>query len=325
MQKVINKINEYSQEEFDKYHLVKEAVVQTMKEVSLTDNDVFRKLFSSKDIRSKQNVIYLTKLILEKEVVDVIVNNCEPDKDQKLDKGIRMDVTVSCIDNYGNPYNVNLEIQKYGSIDSISLRAQLYESRLVTNQVQVGNHKYEFNEVYQVMILDRVMFIKDDMFVHRFRHREDTTNDLLPENRMNIVIVELEKLKNLEMNTYESWDEMQQIGYVLKYAHVENKHDIIKVLEKKNEVLKNMINMKNEFILENIRSMSMLKNFVEECDKEKRVKWAEEYGRNEGREEGIKEGRNDIISKMLSRGMKIEDVALCTGYSVDEINKIVGL
>ena len=71
--------------------------------------------------------------------------------------------------------------------------------------------------------------------------------------------------------------------------------------------------------------MRMLKNFVEECDKEKRVKWAEEYGRNEGREEGIKEGRNDIISKMLSRGMKIEDVALCTGYSINEINKIVGL
>ncbi len=122
---------------------------------------------------------------------------------------------------------------------------------------------------------------------------------------------------------------MQRIGYVLKYAHVENKHDIIKVLEMKNEVLKNMINIKNEFILENIRSMSMLKNFVEECDKEKRVKWAEEYGRNEGREEGIKEGikegRTDIISKMLSNGMKIEDVALCTGYSVDEINKIVGL
>ena len=114
---------------------------------------------------------------------------------------------------------------------------------------------------------------------------------------------------------------MQRIGYVLKYAHVENKHDIIKVLEKKNEVLKNMINMKNEFILENIGSMSMLKNFVEECDKEKRVKWAEEYGRNEGREEG----KNEIISKMLSNGMKIEDVALCTGYSINEINKIVGL
>ena len=84
MQKVINKINEYSQEEFDKYHLVKEAVVQTMKEVSLTDNDVFRKLFSSKDVRSKQNIKYLTSLILEKEVVDVIVNNCEPEKRPSL-------------------------------------------------------------------------------------------------------------------------------------------------------------------------------------------------------------------------------------------------
>jgi len=45
-------------------------------------------------------------------------------------------------------------------------------------------------------------------------------------------------------------------------------------------------------------------------DKEK---WTEEFG------------RNDMISKMLSRGIKVTDVALCTGYSINEINKIVGL
>ena len=123
----------------------------------------------------------------------------------------------------------------------------------------------------------------------------------------------------------QSWDMLEEVGYVLKYDHVKNKRDIIKLLEKKHEVVKNMTEMRDEILYEKCRSMGELKAFVEKCDEEKRVKWAEEYGRNEGREEGIKEGKNEIISKMLSNGMKIEDVALCTGYSINEINKIVGL
>ena len=53
MKNVIQSIENYTQEQLQAVNLTKEKVVETIKNVSLTNNDVFRRLLLSNDTRSK--------------------------------------------------------------------------------------------------------------------------------------------------------------------------------------------------------------------------------------------------------------------------------
>ena len=66
---------------------------------------------------------------------------------------------------------------------------------------------------------------------------------------------------------------------------------------------------------EDIREM-----FKPELDQAR--KEAREKGRKEGREEGRKENMKETILRMKGSGFSVEQIALATGWSKDQIEKV---
>lgn len=334
----LEQLNKYTEEEYQRMDLKKEEVAETLRNVSFTNNDVFRTVLASNDEVSKRILKNMIQLIVRKKVVDVQVENCEPVKENLFVKGVRLDVVAKCMDEEGIERIINIEIQNYGNSKYLSRRSQLYAAKLIVNQVQVGNKEYEYNEVYQVMFLNHVKFTKDDAFYHEYGVMEKRKKEEIEANAINIVMLELEKLKELDTRSISSWSELEKLCYMVKYAHVENKGDIIKMLEKESEVLKNMVDKKDNMLLHMTEDLGRLKAFIEKCDEKKKYKWAEEYGYENGEKAGIikgektgfvkgeKQGRNlgrqEIITSMLNGGIDIHVIANCTGYTVSEIEKL---
>ena len=80
-----------------------------------------------------------------------------------------------------------------------------------------------------------------------------------------------------------------------------------------------MIDIKDEFLLEKAQSLGELKAFCDKCDEDKRLKWAEEYGRCEGIKEGRELERKMLMQIMFDRGISLDEIASIFCLSVDEL------
>ena len=152
--------------------------------------------------------------------------------------------------------------------------------------------------------------------------RMDLKKEEIEANAINIVMLELEKLNELDTRSISSWSELEKLCYMVKYAHVENKGDIIKMLEKESEVLKNMVDKKDNMLLHMTEDLGRLKAFVEKCDEKKKYKWAEEYGYENGEKQGRILERQEMLFSMIKEGVTDSELTKYFGYTVSEIEKL---
>ena len=93
----------------------------------------------------------------------------------------------------------------------------------------------------------------------------------------------------------------------------------------KHNIYKDMIDIKNEFLLEKTQSLQALKAFCDKCDEDKRLGWAEEYGHQKGLEQGISIGQQKIIQHMYNHGLLVEEIAQYSGISIEEVQEVLQL
>ena len=306
-----------------------EEVEYVAKNCAFYKNDVFRFVLASNDDKSKRILTYVVELIIKQKVLDIVVCESEPVKELNHEKGIRMDVIVKCLDKSGKENMVNLEIQNYGSMDYVSLRSQVYASKMVVSQVKQGNHTYEFNNVFQVMFLTNVKR-DDENYYHEYVFMDENHKNILEDNRIHLVFVELDKLEKLDIKEIDRWSEIEQLGYVMRFGHLEDKCDIIKALEEKNEVLKVMLDKKDDFYSDMIADLNKMKAMFDKLDREdfeRKLEEAKVAASKIAREQALKEGREktirEILVKMHNEALPIEMMAKFTNLSIEEVEKII--
>ena len=174
--------------------------------------------------------------------------------------------------------------------------------------------------------MDKKLFT-DDRFVHEFCNVDIESKELLIHNKEHIVFVELEKLSTLDVNELNRWDMLEQIGYLMKYAHDENRCDTIKVLIESHEVLKMMLNKKESFFQDLAEDFGKFKAMLDRYDYEHRDEIIMNHGISIGKEEGILLGKEEVNQKnilnMYQRGYSVEEISECLDVAVVYVNRII--
>ena len=305
--------------------LTKEQIEFAKRNFGFTDNDIFRHVLASDDDQSREILKIFISQIVHKEIVDVEIGNTEPIKDVYYEKGMRLDVFVKCRDEYGNDKVIDLEIQNYGASDYIASRAMSYKAKLISSQIKMGDDSFYFDEVYQVMILNKVKFENDTRYYHEYCLMDIESKKLFPNNKEHIVVIELEKMNVLDVDHIKEWSPLEKMSYLMKYAHDESKHDIIKILEEEHEVLKMMLDKKDDFFKTMAEDVGKFKEMIHRHDMEHKDEILIEQGVEKGRAEEREESKKTFVINMHTDGIPLEQIARISKVSVEEVKNILGV
>ena len=281
------------------------------------DNDVFRHMLLSKDEISNKLLISFCCLFTKRKIVEVNIAETEPPKDIHYQKGIRFDISATCFDEMENEIIINIEMQNGGNSDILAKRILSYTSKLISNQMKKGDDEYLIRDVYQITILNNINMFDDEEYFHVFPIYDPLTCKEFLAQQLHIVIFELDKLCSLNINEIYEWNELEKVGYLLKYALVENKHDIINLLIKESEVLQMMNAKRAEFYKDFFEDFAEYKKIWEDYELEH---WDELV-----KEQKVFERNREIILNMLKQELPLDKISLYLGMPIREVKRIINI
>ncbi len=276
---------------------------QLLATIDFRENDVFRHTFGSEDELSRRiRIAYLSDLFLCR-FVRTSMMNTEPVKNHQGEKGIRFDLLIKAEDDQGNSLVINLEMQNYQMSDSLAMRSQGYLSRIVADQLCVGD-PYEFNPVIQVMLTNHVPQIqKNDGYLHDYRYTKEEKAVPLPDERCRILWVEMDKLEALEKKPVEEWRLSEKIHYTVRFSHAAEKQKIIQELSEKEEIIQMMEEKKMDFLRDTNLALARMRAKFDERDEQV----VYEKGIAKGKEEGKLEGQKMLVKLVLRQRMTLNE------------------
>ena len=284
---------------------------------------VFQKLFGEQ--KNKEITGHLLSLILGKEVynVDLDVNKQMIGKREGL-KTCILDIRAKFND--GEECNIELQVSPYKHMPDRMLQ---YWSMNYINKLERGEDYSKIKPTIAVLItcykLDEIKEIS--RYHTRWSLREDKETDAILTDKFQIHVLEIPKVKDIEIQTDELAQWMSFIndpedGRLEKMMYENNKY--FKQARKELEYLSGDKDFQE--IVEK-RALALM-------DQEVQTRLAKEEGKEEGREEGRREGKTEgisigiaqntveMIKKLIQENMTNEVIKRVTGYKEEEIEKI---
>jgi predicted transposase/invertase (TIGR01784 family) len=281
----------------------------------------FKKLFGSEE--NKDLLISLLNAIISKadQITEVELKNPYNLADYKAGKMSILD--IKACDKRGKWFNVEMQIGQDLYFDKRSL---YYWAKLVTEQLTEGMMFKELKKTISINILD-FDFIPDVKEFHNLYKiiNVNTGKDDKLHDVFELHYIELRKFKK---DYHELVDPLDRWITFLTRAHEFGKGDLPQRLAVDQEILKavkavdRMFDEEERSIYET-RMQSM-------ADIGSKIASAEEKGMKIGLEKGMEKGLERVkqeklnIAKQLLDVLDLETVALKTGLSVDEVEKLKG-
>ena len=311
MQK-IDRLRTLNRQEIQKIRFVYTPTHPVLAALDYRNNDLFRCTFGSEDELSPKILTAFLSDLLDFQITWLRFRNTEPVKTSEKEKGIRFDLLVEIYDDQGRMMLVNLEMQNYRMKDSLSLRSQVYLSRIVSDEVVAGED-YEFCPVIQIMIVNRLPNMKKHShFTHQSRYFVIEDHIMMPDERCRILWVEMDYLSELAKKPIEEWRMAEKILYMTRYSLDAEKQEIIRELKEKEEVIQMMEEKKMEFLRNTSLSIALMRTRFDEIDEQKIYEKGqrlgkkigecigERIGRQQGERVGELNGQRMMLRQMLS-------------------------
>ena len=311
MQK-IDRLRTLNRQEIQKIRFVYTLTHPVLAALDYRNNDLFRCTFGSEDELSPKILTAFLSDLLDFQITWLRFRNTEPVKTSEKEKGIRFDLLVEIYDDQGRMMLVNLEMQNYRMKDSLSLRSQVYLSRIVSDEVVAGED-YEFCPVIQIMIVNRLPNMKKHShFTHQSRYFVMEDHIMMPDERCRILWVEMDYLSELAKKPIEEWRMAEKILYMTRYSLDAEKQEIIRELKEKEEVIQMMEEKKMEFLRNTSLSIALMRTRFDEIDEQKIYEKGqrlgkkigecigERIGRQQGERVGELNGQRMMLRQMLS-------------------------
>ena len=276
---------------------------------------VFQKLFGEQ--KNKEITGHLLSLILGKEVynVDLDVNKQMIGKREGL-KTCILDIRAKFND--GEECNIELQVSPYKHMPDRMLQ---YWSMNYINKLERGEDYSKIKPTIAVLItcykLDEIKEIS--RYHTSWSLREDKETDSVLTDKFQVHVLEIPKVKDIEIQTDELAQWMSFIndpedGRLEKMMYENNKY--FKQARKELEYLSGDKDFQE--IVEK-RALALM-------DQEVQTRLAKEEGREEGRTEGISIGEKnkkiEIAKKMKAKNMPIEEIMELTELSKEDIENI---
>jgi predicted transposase/invertase (TIGR01784 family) len=192
---------------------------------------------------------------------------------------------------------------------------KLYSGQDIRGKDEEGNHKTFdlLKTTYQITVLAKRHFFKDEAFFHTFEYYDPEHNVSLG-GRTKIITLELSKLDPVVEKPIQEMTAPEHWAFFFRYLTDKTKRGKI------NEILEQEegIAMASEVLMtisrdehERVRLASELRA---ELDRQSQLGYA--------RKEGRQEGQQEIARKMKARGRPLEEIAEDTGLTEAQIQEL---
>ncbi len=307
-----------------------------------TNDWIFKRIYGRKG--SEEITRHFIKAFLN---LDIKVKDLNEEKNLETDiideKAGILDILVEAEDGT----QIDLEMQ-VGNYKSIGIRLTKYASKIFSNSIKKGER---YNEARKTIV---VMFAQDEIddfkeipnYKLKWNFREETYHDLILTDRLEIVIISLEKIRKLvEIGKLDSkskialWTKFLLNPKEIEEEDMENNKEIKEAIDIYDNVTTDMgeINaaIRREMFLSDMATLKGeawdegLERGREEGIKQG-IKEGKIKGRKEGRKEGIEAGKIEgekqakikIARKMLEANKSIEEIMEYTELTKEEIENL---
>ena len=219
---------------------------------------------------------------------------------------------------------INMEMQAYpfGQWDARSL---FYLSKMYTEQIGRGDPYTKLKKCIHVSILDFIRF-EDDKKCHRIISLCDEQTGKKYTDLLEMQILELKKLPE----ELQSDDEVIRWMRFLAGKNRKELEDMAGTSEYIEEAYRELERMsaderarlEYEARQKAIRDHDAIMSSAWETGMEKGLQEGMEKGLQQGLQQGIRQERQDIVFRMLEKGMDPEMIADLTGMNIEEIQKL---
>jgi predicted transposase/invertase (TIGR01784 family) len=278
--------------------------------IDIRYDNVFKAVFTRNTPQAKIALSELVSALIKRDVSIVTILANEPPVNDINDRQIRFD--INCRAESGELIDVEMSLNpnKFEPV-----RLEFYAGKLFTGQDIKGTEKNysELKEAYQIAILVKERFFKDDTFYHSFEYY-DHVNSISLKGRTRIITLELSKLDKVlkkptdEMTLSEKW------AFYFQYLTDREKRGKINEIIEQN----NGIAMASEVLMtvsrdEHERAWLLSKEkYI--LDRQSELSYAKEEGREEERIE--------IARNALEKGYTLEQIQEITGLDPETIKEL---
>lgn len=264
---------------------------------------VFKKIFGRKGNEDITKAFLST--ILEDKITSISLDkNTILEKDFKEDKIGVVDIST-VINGY---INADIEMQVVNN-KNIEKRILWYWSKLYSNGIKKGENYKILHRTIVILITNYELDVTKEIekYFTKWSIREAEYTNVILTKDLEFFIIELPKLRKNKTNTkLDKW-----VNFIERPSQVDIMNEEDEALKKAREILEDMSKDEHERYIASLREKYILdQNSIRET------------GIEEGIKQGIEKRNTEMILKMKSMNMKIEQIAEITGLTKDEIEKI---
>jgi predicted transposase/invertase (TIGR01784 family) len=249
--------------------------------------------------------------------VDIIAAN-EPPVEDNRQRYLRFD--VNCKTDKGEPINVEMS---FNPKSSEAVRLEYHAARLYTGQDIHGNDKTyrDLKETYQIAILAKETFFRDDNFVHTFLYYDPETRVSLG-GKTRIITVEIVKAERIANKPVESMTNRELWAVFFQYLTDREKRAKIEQIIKREEGIAMALDTLVT-ITQDEKEYAYMSSLIKgELDWRSGLEDARLSGLEEGMEKGKVETSLEIARKMKRMGLPISQIAEGTSLPAETIAQL---
>ena len=212
----------------------------------LTDDRIFKLILTAPDARLA--LMDLISVIILKPVTNINILNIELPIFYTQEKAERLD--INCEINNNSQVNIEMQANYIKEKDkkgkkNFKGKYLYYAFDLYSSQDSKGKQYDELMKTYQIIFCSYTIFPEEKEFIHPISMRHDKSHRLFSD-AMNIVIIELSKLRNILKKSVSEMTDLEKWLIFLRYANNPKYRSIIKdIIESKGE-----IKLVNELLME---------------------------------------------------------------------------
>ena len=272
---------------------------------------IFKILFTDESNEAHQALTGFLCDILEKNVTDVVLQPNELSGETSSDKQSEFDLNCKVDGKFAN-----IEMQGETKQSDYGKRAEYHVAHILNHYTPKGTPWEDIPQVFQISVLNFHFDKKSKNSINHYVLR--TKEGSIIENRINVIFMELPKIKNLD-DDISKLTKAQMWGKFFLYASKADKADYIKKLTEANGGIK--------------MAFTVLKNISQD-----EINWQRETHywmhvsdeltmKNAARREGLAEGRAEKTKEMAIKLLQMnvlshEQIAEATGLSLEQVKEL---
>jgi len=298
---------------------------QKTKMIPLTFDSMFKAVFTSKLDIFKEFLILETSLSLNPLETEIVVLNNELPKSKFKEYQKTIDILV----NLNNKITINVELNNSNFNDYLSIRNELYASKLFSLMFEKGSKKNDFKEQKLIQLNlnteDITLNYGDDIIIPYGLK----TGKIYPQNKETILKY-LAYYKKLYYNLGVKLEKAELWLVVILSESFTELYDLLENLlteEERDSFIRKVIEMSsNKYILSDweLKTLNELEELARMEDATNRgLERGLSQGLSRGLEQGSEQTKRDIVINMHKKKISIEQISDLVNLPIEKVEEII--